>query len=97
MSNSTWNLEPSLESVAQVHINPQYELFIDGKWQVPLSANYFATVNPADEKTLSQIAQANAADVDLAVKAARAAYENVWSKLSGAERGKYLFRIARLM
>lgn len=97
MSNSTWNLEPSLESVAQVHIKPQYELFIDGKWQAPLSASYFATVNPADEKMLSQIAQANAADVDLAVKAARAAYENVWSKLSGAERGKYLFRIARLM
>ena len=97
MSNSTWNLEPSLESVAQVHIKPQYELFIDGKWQAPLSASYFETVNPADEKPLSQIAQANAADVDLAVKAARAAYENVWSKLSGAERGKYLFRIARLM
>ncbi len=97
MSNSTWNLEPSLESVAQVQIKPQYELFIDGKWQAPLSATYFATVNPADEKQLSQIAQANAADVDLAVKAARAAYANVWSQLSGAERGKYLFRIARLM
>lgn len=97
MSNSTWNLEPSLESVAQVQIKPQYELFIDGKWQAPLSESYFATVNPADEKQLSQIAQANAADVDLAVKAARAAYENVWSNLSGAERGKYLFRIARLM
>ncbi len=97
MSNSTWNLEPSLESVAQVHIKPKYELFIDGKWQAPLSASYFETVNPADEKPLSQIAQANAADVDLAVKAARAAYENVWSKLSGAERGKFLFRMARLM
>jgi aldehyde dehydrogenase (NAD+) len=97
MSNSTWNLEPSLESVAQVQIKPQYELFIDGKWQAPLSATYFATVNPADEKQLSQIAQANAVDVDLAVKAARAAYANVWSQLSGAERGKYLFRIARLM
>lgn len=97
MSNSIWNLEPSLESVAQVQIKPQYELFIDGKWQAPLSESYFATVNPADEKQLSQIAQANAADVDLAVKAARAAYDNVWSQLSGAERGKYLFRIARLM
>ena len=97
MSNSTWNLVPSLESVAQVQIKPQYELFIDGKWQAPLSASYFATVNPADEKHLAQIAQANAADVDLAVKAARAAYDNVWSQLSGAERGKYLFRIARLM
>lgn len=97
MSNSNWNLEPSLESIAQVQIKPQYELFIDGKWQAPMSASYFATVNPADENHLAQIAQANAADVDLAVKAARAAYENVWSQLSGAERGKYLFRIARLM
>lgn len=97
MSNSIWNLEPSLESVAQVQIKPQYELFIDGKWQAPLSESYFATVNPADEKQLSQIAQANAADVNLAVEAARAAYDNVWSQLSGAERGKYLFRIARLM
>jgi aldehyde dehydrogenase (NAD+) len=97
MSENNWNLEPSLESVAQVQIKPQYELFINGKWQAPLSATYFATVNPADEKHLAQIAQANAADVDLAVKAARAAYDNVWSTLSGAERGKYLFRIARLM
>ena len=97
MSNSIWNLEPSLESVAQVQIKPQYELFIDGKWQAPLSESYFATVNPADEKQLSQIAQANAADVNLAVEAARAGYDNVWSQLSGAERGKYLFRIARLM
>ena len=97
MSENNWNLEPSLESVVQVQIKPQYELFINGKWQAPLSATYFATINPADEKHLAQIAQANAADVDLAVKAARAAYDNVWSTLSGAARGKYLFRIARLM
>ena len=56
-----------------------------------------ATINPSDESHLSNIAWAAEADVDLAVKAARNAYENVWSKLSGAERGKYLFRIARLM
>ena len=97
MSENNWNLEPSLESVVQVQIKPQYELFINGKLQAPLSATYFATINPADEKHLAQIAQANAADVDLAVKAARAAYDNVWSTLSGAARGKYLFRIARLM
>ena len=97
MSENNWNLEPSLESVVQVQIKPRYELFINGKWQAPLSATYFATINPADEKHLAQIAQANAADVDLAVKAARAAYDNVWSTLSGAARGKYLFRIARLM
>ena len=97
MSNSTWNLEPSLESAAQVQIKPQYELFIDGKWQAPLSKTYFDSVNPADESHLAKIAWANDSDVDLAVLAARSAYENVWSKLSGAARGKYLFRIARLM
>ena len=97
MSNPTWNLEPSLESAAQVQIKPQYELFIDGKWQAPASRTYFATVNPADESHLAKIAWANATDIDLAVSAARSAYENVWSKLSGAARGKYLFRIARLM
>jgi aldehyde dehydrogenase (NAD+) len=78
-------------------LQAQYELFIDGKWQAPLSNTYFDNVNPADESHLAKIAWANAADVDLAVRAARTAYDNVWSKLSGAERGKYLFRIARLM
>ncbi|MBM3916549.1 MAG: aldehyde dehydrogenase family protein [Sphingomonadales bacterium] len=97
MSENTWNLDPALESTAIVQLNTQYELYIDGKWQIPQSATYFPSVNPADESHLSQIAQANEADVDKAVKAARAAYQNVWSQLSGAERGKYLFRIARLM
>lgn len=80
-----------------VQLHEQYELFINGKWQAPQANKYFATVNPADESHLANIAWATEVDVDLAVKAARAAYENVWSKLSGAERGKYLFRIARLM
>ena len=97
MSNSTWNLEPSLESAAQVQIKSQYELFIDGKWQTPLSKTYFDSVNPADESHLAKIAWANDADIDLAVRAARSAYDNCWSTMSGAARGKYLFRIARLM
>ena len=97
MSNSTWNLEPSLESAAQVQIKSQYELFIDGKWQAPLSNAYFDSVNPADESPLTKIAWANAADIDLAVSAARSAYNNSWSTMGGTARGKYLFRIARLM
>lgn len=80
-----------------VQLKDQYELFINGQWQAPKAKKYFATINPSDESHLSNIAWATEADVDLAVKAARNAYENVWSKLSGAERGKYLFRIARLM
>lgn len=97
MSTTNWNLDPTLESTAIVQIKSQYELFIDGKWQTPLSNTYFPTLNPADEKHLSSLAQANEADVDLAVQAARRAYNQTWSKLSGAERGKYLFRIARIM
>ncbi|MEY2651829.1 MAG: hypothetical protein RLZZ321_922 [Bacteroidota bacterium] len=97
MSQFNWNLEPSLESTAVVQIKEQYELFINGQWQAPLSKTYFDSVNPADESHLAKIAWAQAQDIDLAVQAARSAYENVWSKLSGAERGKYLFRIARLM
>ena len=97
MSTTNWNLEPSLESTAVVQLKDQYELFINGKWLAPQAKKYFATINPSDESHLSNIAWATDSDVDLAVKAARNAYENVWSKLSGAERGKYLFRIARLM
>ena len=80
-----------------VQLKDQYELFINGQWLAPQTKKYFATINPSDESHLSNIAWATDSDVDLAVKAARNAYENVWSKLSGAERGKYLFRIARLM
>lgn len=97
MSPTNWNLEPSLESTSVVQLKAQYELFINGQWQAPLSQTYFDSVNPADESHLAKIAWAQEQDIDLAVQAARAAYENVWSKLSGAERGKYLFRIARIM
>lgn len=92
-----WNYSPSPESTSHIEIKEKYELYINGKWEKPLSGKYFNTINPANEKQLAQIAHANDADVDRAVKAARNAYETVWSKLSGAERGKYIYRIARLM
>ena len=72
-----------------------YGHFIGGKFTKP--ANLYPTINPATEEVLAEISHGTAKDVDLAVKAARAAYEKVWSKLSGAERGKYLYRIARIM
>jgi aldehyde dehydrogenase (NAD+) len=80
-----------------VNLKKQYELFIGGKWVKPSSRKYFDTNNPATEEKLASIANANAKDVDLAVKAARKAYDTSWSKLSGKERGKYIFRIARIM
>jgi len=88
---------PSIESTDIVKIEAKNKLFIDGKFVEPTSKKYFATVNPATGETLAQIAEANAKDVDTAVKAARKAYSKVWSKMSGKERGKYLFRIARLI
>ncbi|MDD2982765.1 MAG: aldehyde dehydrogenase family protein [Crocinitomicaceae bacterium] len=94
---STWNLNPAPESTEHIKLKEQYELFINGEWQKPTAGLYFDTVNPASQEKLANIAHANDADVDKAVKAAREAYTNVWSKMSGKERGKYLFRIARLI
>lgn len=92
-----WDLSPAPESKGHINLKSKYDLFINGKWQKPSSGKYFDTTNPATEEKLAEIAHANEADVDKAVKAARDAYKNVWSKMSGKERGKYIFRIARLI
>jgi acyl-CoA reductase-like NAD-dependent aldehyde dehydrogenase len=88
---------PSIESDKIVTIAPRHELYIGGRWTAPAAGRYFASVNPATLKPLSQIAEAGSADVDTAVRAAKRAYDRTWSKLSGRERGRYLFRIARLI
>lgn len=94
---SPFSYQPSLESTDIVHIKPKYNLFIDGAWIAPKKGKYFSTINPSTEKTLSQIAEAGVEDVDRAVRAARKAYEKVWSKMSGGDRGRILFRVARLL
>ena len=94
---SNWELSPSLESTSHVKLKKKYDLFIGGKWVKPSSGNYFDTINPSTEEKIAEIAEANAKDIDKAVKAARKAYDTTWSKLSGKERGKYIFRIARLI
>lgn len=96
-SEVSWNYDASPESTSHVQIAKKYDLFIGGKFVKPHSNKYFETTNPATNEVLSKIAQADSVDVDKAVKAARKAYNEVWSKLSGAERGKYLYRIARLI
>ncbi|MBK8711654.1 MAG: aldehyde dehydrogenase family protein [Niastella sp.] len=88
---------PAPESRSAAKINARYDLFINGKFEKPLSKKYFGTISPSSEERLSEVADANAADVDKAVKAARQAYDRYWKKLSGAERGKYLYRIARMV
>ena len=86
---------PAPESRAIVTFQASYGHFIGGKFTKP--SNTYQTISPATEEGLAEISTATAKDVDLAVKAARNAYEKVWSKLSGAERGKYLYRIARII
>ncbi len=95
--NTKWQYAPSPESADHVTIASKYDLFINGKFVAPQSKKYFDTINPARETKLSSIAEAGQADVDAAVKAARNAYNNVWSKMPAKERGKYIYRIARMM
>jgi len=94
---SDWGYAPAPESADHFKLKEQYGLFIGGKFVPAGSGKRFATINPANEKTLAQIADAGEKDVDKAVKAARAAYEKVWRKMPGRERGKYLYRIARII
>lgn len=88
---------PAPESKSSAIISPRNDLFINGKFEKPSSKKYFATINPATEEKLSEVADANAADVDKAVKAARSAYDKTWSKMPAKERAKYIYRIARMI
>ncbi|MGN7967135.1 aldehyde dehydrogenase family protein [Microbacterium sp. 22179] len=87
---------PAPESTALLNLKDSYGLFIDGEF-VEGSGNSFTTISPATEKRIAEIATASDDDVDRAVAAARRAYEKTWSRMSGRDRGKYLFRIARLV
>ncbi|KFG10381.1 aldehyde dehydrogenase family protein [Streptomyces scabiei] len=93
---SAFEYAPAPESRAVVDIAPSYGLFIDGEFTEAADGKVFKTVSPSSEEVLSEIARAGEADVDRAVAAARKAFEK-WSALPGAERAKYLFRIARII
>jgi len=90
-----WEYAPAPEAADHVKIDPKYGLFIGGRWVSPRSGKYFQTVSPSTEQVLAEVAEANAHDVDDAVKAAREAYEKYWSKLRPSDRAKYVFRISR--
>ncbi|GGV78299.1 aldehyde dehydrogenase [Streptomyces massasporeus] len=94
--SSVFEYAPAPESRAIADIAPSYGLFIDGEFVEAADGKVFKTVSPSTEEVLSEIAQAGSEDVDRAVKAARRAFEK-WSALPGAERAKYLFRIARII
>jgi aldehyde dehydrogenase (NAD+) len=93
----TFDYAPAPESRAIVNLRSSYGLFIDGAFVDPVDSVAFKTVNPATEEVLAEVAEGGSADVELAIKAARRAYTRTWSKMPGRERGKYLFRIARIL
>ena len=95
--NSARNLSPAPESKSAAKVDARYDLFINGKFEPPLSKKYFDTINPANEQKIAEVAEANAADVNKAVKAAKGAYDKVWKKMPGSERAKYIYRIARMI
>ena len=96
-NNNNWEYATSEESTGHVNLKKEYGLYINGEWVKPSSKKYFSSSNPHDEKHIANVAHANAEDVDRAVQSADKAFKEVWSKISAAERGKYVFRIARLM
>ena len=94
--NDGWTYAPAPESTDHITIKKRYELFIDGDFVAPEKGRYFATVNPATEERLSRVASADSDDINKAVKAARKA-QSGWARMRAADRGKYIYRIARIM
>lgn len=92
-----WSYAPAPESTGHINIREKYGHFINGKFVEPTEGEYFDTVNPATEEKLAEVANGSHADVDAAVKAARQAYNKYWSKMSGRDRGRYIYRIARMI
>ena len=93
---ASWTYAPAPEGTEHIKIKKHYELFIGGNFVKPVKGNYFDTINPSNEQLIARVAEASSEDVDKAVKAARKAFKS-WSNLTGKERGKYIFRIARLI
>ncbi|MFD9740479.1 aldehyde dehydrogenase family protein [Umezawaea sp. NPDC059074] len=91
-----WEYAPAPESRDIANLKPAYKMFVDGKF-VEGSGEPLKTINPGTEEVLAEVSTASPSDVDTAVKAARRAYDRVWSKMPGAERAKYIYRIARLI
>lgn len=87
---------PAPESTSILNLKKSYGLFINGEF-VTGGDKSMTSISPSTEKPIAEFAHASAKDVDKAVTAARAAYDTVWSRMSGSERGKYLFRIARII
>ena len=95
LKKEKWNYSKSIEDNKHIDLKSQYDLFIGGKWVK--SKKYFDTINPANEEVIAKVAYASNEDVNKAVNAAEKAYDKLWSKMPAKERGKYIFRIARIL
>ncbi|MDZ7757368.1 MAG: aldehyde dehydrogenase family protein [Rhodohalobacter sp.] len=95
--DSFWSYSDAPESSDHIKLKEKYDLFINGEFVAGKKGRMMSTINPATEKPLAEFTEATSEDVDLAVKSARKAYDRTWSKLSGKERGKYIYRLARMM
>jgi aldehyde dehydrogenase (NAD+) len=96
LAKQAFEYAPAPEATDHVRIQSRYGLFIGGRMLEPHSRKRFPTINPATEKQLSEVAEADAADVGRAVDAADRAFTS-WSRISPSRRARYLFRIARLI
>ena len=96
-ASTNWEYSAAPESTDHISLMSNYDLFIAGKFTKPKEETYFNSINPANETNLAKVASAGKADVNKAVAAAKVAYENVWKKMDPSQRGKYIYRIARLI
>jgi len=96
-TDTTWEYAPAPQEQGIVAIKPHYGLFVNGEFAPATDGRTFSTLNPATEEPLAEVALAGEADVDRAVRAARTAFDRVWGPMPGAQRAKYIYRIARLL
>ncbi|HZJ45204.1 MAG TPA: betaine-aldehyde dehydrogenase [Pyrinomonadaceae bacterium] len=87
----------SSAQLAENNTPRKYQLFIDGQWVDAESGKTFETPNPATGETLAEVAEADKADIDKAVQAARRAFEGKWSKMSARDRGRLLYKLSQLL
>ena len=95
--DTKWKYAPAPESKDHGRIKEQYDLFIGGEFVKPVKGNYFDTINPATEEKIASVADGTQKDIDKAVKAAKEAYDKFWFKLPAKDKGKYIYRIARMI
>jgi len=95
--NSKWDLSPAPEDTGHISLKAHYGVFINGEFRTPDHGNRFQSINPSTGEVLAEITESSSQEVEQAVAAARATYAGEWSKMGGRERGKYLYRLARMV